>query len=201
MRVDEVRDILVGCESNSKFIPESCVETLVTLETVISILDAIGCKSSVTIASTVVSKAKKTFALLAFVNKVEALEDLLAEGFADDTLPVAYEYTDSWAVKSIQRNSEQVHQGLRWRSFDEWLRPTVDYFCHLQWKFLAPVFRREQFHYFLHQDAILPFLPEHEDLAKYSYFSRVYPAKLHTSHQRVIDAVGSRSCHSREDET
>jgi hypothetical protein len=178
---------------NKKFVPADSLERAVTIDRVISTFEVAGISpiSRTRLAQIVIDKGKRTFATLVFTNKVCEIESLLNEGFTDNMLPVAYEAShDVWTVRSYQPDSDNTKADTTWTSFNLWTKSDIYTFCERQWMFLAPVFRGDQFRYFLHRDIILPFMWA-SDKRKQSSFSTVYQAKIHISHQKALPMVSN----------
>lgn len=183
---DILRLLVYSPLENKSFVPNGALEELITFDTITSTLAAVGLPAAelLLLARAIVERGRRVFAILVFINQVSDIKTLFKEGFTDEMLPVAYQAEgDSWQVRSYIPNSDNLDQGKVWVFFQDWKKSTIFSFCERQWMFLSPVFSKDQFKYFLHRDAILPFVSA-KGQTKQSYFSMVFHVKVHAAHQR-----------------
>lgn len=188
---DILRLLVYSPLENKSFVPNGALDELITLDIVTSTLAIVGLSAGVQsrLAKHILEKGRRIFAILLFINQVNDIETLFSEGFTDDMLPVAYQAEgDSWKVRSYQPNSDNLEKDKVWSFFQRWKKSSIFSFCERQWMFLSPVFRKEQFKYLLHRDAILPFVSA-KGQTKQSYFSVVFHVEVHAAHHRFRQAV------------
>ncbi|KAI0867701.1 hypothetical protein GGS24DRAFT_484809 [Hypoxylon argillaceum] len=189
---DILRLLVYSPLENKSFVPNGALEELITFDTITSTLAAVGLPAAelLLLARAIVERGRRVFAILVFINQVRDIKTLFKEGFTDEMLPVAYQAEgDSWQVRSYTPNSDNLDQGKVWVFFQDWKKSTIFSFCERQWMFLSPVFSKDQFKYFLHRDAILPFVSA-KGQTKQSYFSMVFHVKVHAAHQRFGPTIG-----------
>jgi hypothetical protein len=188
---DILRLLVYNPLENKSFVPHGALEELITLDTIISTLAAVGLPAGeqLCFARSIVAKGRRTFAILLFMNQVNDIMSLFGEGFTDDALPVAYQAEgDSWTVRSYLPDSDTLDEDKVWVGFRSWKKSAIFSFCERQWMFLAPVFRIEKFKYLLHRDAILPFVSA-KGKTKKSYFSMVFRVEIHAAHLERLKPV------------
>lgn len=172
------------------FLPEGCLDELLTLEVVIKeLLDKDDLRpeelrlpeKKKDVVDFILSKAPKVFAT-AVVSGLRgkllavAMVKFHSIGFHDECLPVTEH--DSKHLKMFQ---------------DLWSNMTIRYFRQEQWRFLAPVFSRTNCKLDLKPGHILPFIKKYDNNVKEGAFGRVYRVEIHPAHQKdpVLDV---RTC-------
>ncbi|KAI1122380.1 hypothetical protein F5Y10DRAFT_254264 [Nemania abortiva] len=188
---DILRLLVYSPLENKSFVPNGALEELITFETITSTLATAGLpdRELICLANVIVEKGRRIFAILVFINQLNEIGTFFNEGFTDDMLPVAYQAEgDSWKVRSYIPNSDDLDREKVWVFFQHWKKSTIFSFCERQWMFLSPVFSKEQFKYFLHRDAILPFVSA-KGQTKQSYYSMVFHVEVHAAHQRFETTI------------
>lgn len=196
---DILRLLVYSPLENKSFVPNGALDDLITFDIVASTLEAVGISigEQSRLAKEILEKGRRIFAILLFINQVNDIETLFREGFTDEMLPVAYSAEgDSWKVRSYQPNSDNLEKEKVWAFFQRWKKSSIFSFCERQWMFLSPVFRKEQFKYFLHRDAILPFVSAKGQM-KQSYFSVVFHVDVHAAHHRFQQVSEARNSMQR----
>ncbi|KAI1110399.1 hypothetical protein F5Y14DRAFT_465670 [Nemania sp. NC0429] len=188
---DILRLLVYSPLENKSFVPNGALDEVITFDIVASTLAALGLElgEQSQLARDILEKGRRIFAILLFINQVSDIKTLFSEGFTDEMLPVAYQAEgDSWKVRSYQPNSDNLEKDKVWVFFQRWKKSSIFSFCERQWMFLSPVFRKEQFKYLLHRDAILPFVSA-KGQTKQSYFSVVFHVEVHAAHHRFPQAI------------
>lgn len=73
--------------------------------------------------------------------------------------------------------------------FNKWDQSDRMSFYVSQWKFLAPVFAKDELEYNLHQMCVLPITERGSEPAGEGYFSEVLKVCIRAEHQQVIETV------------
>ena len=129
-------------ETDEQFIPAGDRDDILTTHAIDGELRSYGLGN---ISSDVFPHAKKIFAILVVIRKLNALQDLIKEVVRDDVLPSAISVTGSLEDQKL------------YSAFSEWDLDARKHFDEFQWTLLAPVFS-EGMHLKLHDDARLPFI-------------------------------------------
>ena len=105
-------------------------------------------------------------------------ESFQEEVFADDLLPADPEDVESGRKEASRgcSNNSALHAFHRL----PWRRSLINYFCHVQWKFLAPVFTLDKFDEDLQPNSILPFISS--DFQGFGLFD----VEIHEDHQGIV---------------
>lgn len=119
-------------------------------------------------SSFVLERARRVFAILLVVRKLDALQGLIKEDLEDKSLPLA----DS-ALTSLEDTKLRA-------AFSKWDLSTRKLFFEFQWTVIAPIFV-EGCHYKLDDNARLPFI-ETKKIAQGGYGS-VHRVKIHRDHE------------------
>jgi hypothetical protein len=168
-----------------QFLPEGCIDELVTLESIIKELyekdqlnpeDLDLQEGSVkkNFIDFVRGPAKKVFAITV-VSGLRGRELGLAMrkfrsiNFTDNSLPVK------------EGNAAQV--ACFGNTASPWSKTRIHNFCREQWRFLAPVFSQQKFTVNLEPPHILPFI-EKDNLVKEGAFGQVFRVEIHPAHQK-----------------
>lgn len=165
-----------------QFLPEGCIDELVTLEAIIKELDEKDQlkpgdldlqEGSVkkNVIDFVRGKAKKVFAItvvsgLRGQELKRAMFQFWGINFTDNSLPVKE------GNLACFRDTATL-----------WSRVRIHHFCREQWRFLAPVFSQQNFKVDLEPEHILPFI-EKDNLVKEGAFGQVFQIEIHSAHQK-----------------
>ena len=166
-----------------QFLPEGCLQELVTLETIIEELQENHPRSQDVnredpiiqkLAEFILEKAKKVFATTV-VSGLRggylgySMIEFMNMEFADNCLPITYD--------------DMVMQ-----FGDKWGKTTIHDFFTKQWRFLVPVFSKNNFKVDLKPNHILPFI-ERVSFGKEGAFGQVFRVQVHPGHQmdQVLD--------------
>jgi hypothetical protein len=158
--------------TEEQFIPAGDLDEVLTTDAIDGELQSCGLGD---ISSDVFPHAKKIFAILLAIRKLDALQDLIKEGVRDDVLPLAISATSSLEDQKL------------YYAFSEWDLDARKHFEEFQWTLLAPIFS-EGMHLKLHDDARLPFIKT-EPLAN-GAFGGVHRVEIHSDHER-LNSFGS----------
>jgi hypothetical protein len=185
-RHQNLADQIIGRFATSKFdpekrqfLPEGCLQELLTSETIIKELqDDLLASQCVDppddliemLVDFILQKAKKVFATtvlsgLRVGRLTHSMFEFMDLEFTDDCLPVTYGKMETIFSK-----------GTRWSPF------TIHNFYREQWRFLAPVFSKKSFKVNLEPDHILPFI-EKNNFGKEGAFGQVFQVQVHLAHQ------------------
>lgn len=168
-----------------QFLPEGCIDELVTLEAIIKEieekdqlepgdLDLQEGSVKKNIIDFVRGKAKKVFAItvvsgLRGRELGKAMFQFMGINFVDNSLPVK------------EGNLAQV--ACFRDTASPWSKVRIHNFCREQWRFLAPVFSQQNFKVDLEPEHILPFI-EKDSLVKEGAFGQVFAVEIHPAHQK-----------------
>lgn len=159
-------------ETDEQFIPAGDLNEVLTFQ---AIMGELRNHELADISYDVFRYAKKIFAVLLVISKLEALRDLIKRGLRDEALPLAITSTGSlW--------DEQRHS-----AFSKWDLDARKRFVDFQWTLLAPTFSEGK-HLKLHDDTPLPFIRT-EPIAN-GAFGGVHRVEIHSDHER-FDNFGS----------
>ncbi|CAI6287386.1 unnamed protein product [Periconia digitata] len=183
----------VGGEDNSKFLPASELEELITAKNVSRELHRIQLSGDIQTVTTKVleegpavngesATRKKIFALLCLMDKVRWIVNFIQEGIYDFELPFRFENG------GIYRKF-----GARIFLFDEWKHHDHFTFEHMQGQVIAPYFKFNLItgdtysQYSLHKDVVLPFIEEATEQSVYGDrliggTSEVRKVRIHSAH-------------------
>ena len=151
--------------TDEQFLPVGDLDYILTSQAINEELTSLGLKDP---SSFVFRRAKKTFAILLVIGKLDGLRDLIKEEYGDELLPLSNSAIDS------------VEDGKPGFPFSNWDSYTRDRFFEFQWTLLAPVFSEGE-HLKLEFDVRLPFI-ETEPIAKGAY-GGVHRVKIHSDHE------------------
>ncbi|KAI1102455.1 HET-domain-containing protein [Jackrogersella minutella] len=162
-----------------KFLPKDQIECLATKDNIKKVLMESDILSpSEELLDFIVSKAKKVFLTLVYINKVDAIQYLQQDGLCDEHLPLVIR---DKIIKSLYNNTHDSAPS-RWRTFEGWKPPTLEYFCSEQWRFLAPVFKAGILeHHRFEEKHPLPFVKKMKTAGR-GRFGEVYQVKIHNAH-------------------
>ena len=150
--------------TDEQYLPVSDLDDVLTSQAINEEIKSLGLEDP---SSFVSRRAKKTFAILLVIGKLDGLRDLIKEGYGDEVLPLS-----NSAIDSVQ--------GKPGLPFSNWDSYTRDRFLEFQWTLLAPVFSEGE-HLKLEFDVRLPFI-ETEPIAKGAY-GGVHRVKIHSHHE------------------
>jgi hypothetical protein len=159
--------------TEEQFIPAGDLDEVLTTDAIDGELQSCGLGD---ISSDMFPHAKKIFAILLVIRKLDALQDLIKEGVRDDVLPLGISATSSLEDQKL------------YYAFSEWDLDARKHFEEFQWTLLAPIFS-EGMHLKLHDDARLPFIKT-EPLAN-GAFGGVHRVEIHSDHER-LNSFGSQ---------
>lgn len=154
---------VVNAQSTTEqFISAGEIDALLTASAINQELERYG---SGQILPEVLDRAKKIFAILLVLGRLETLKQMLKSGLNDNDLP----FQLSRHQEKNQRFSEFF------LNFVEWDVKTQELFMNTQWTFLAPVFRDGE-HQKLENDLRLPFI--NKKLLGSGSYGRVYSVTI-----------------------
>lgn len=151
-------------ETDEQFIPAGDLDGVLTGLTIKRELQNQGLGD---VSDHVFRHAKRIFAILLVIQKLDTLKILIEEGLGDEVLPIAVSVNGLPKDKKLQS------------AFSEWDLDTTKQFADFQWTVLAPVFS-EGMHLKLHDDARLPFLRT-KRIANGAY-GGVHRVEIHCNH-------------------
>lgn len=149
---------------------------------------------------------KKIFAMLALVDKLEAISDFVTEGIYDIHLPFEKGRAQSPSGARIgrpelsRRSGTDVSTRIPIKAFQSWSGAEVTNFERTQWNVHIPIFflntpkEPKVRHYPLQESVVLPFIEDDEikQNSKMGGFADVWRVKFHPSHHNQgFLAVGS----------
>ncbi|PVH91951.1 kinase-like protein [Periconia macrospinosa] len=172
-----------------QFLPETALKELFNIENIAKILESHKerLQSDISILlSYIETRATRIFAVLAWSQLEELIEEFFLYDFNDEKLPVRVE------IDEEQNLIEAFSFRSRWLSVDEhpfnfnrWTERNIDAFCdHDQWPFLSPIFYEEKFRYEFHERTRMPFVDERPQSEKETLFSVVQEWRIHRDHIR-----------------
>jgi serine/threonine protein kinase len=193
---------------NKYFIPVDDLDSLITYENVKNELRRLGQSKREqdlsSYANIICSNAKKIFAVLLYVDRIEPIFRLIDDGICDEELPFTRCYKSSTADVmasagpfTLCRRSRKCHRRANHRDcgireITNWSQRAIGDFCRDQWLAQAPVFQKLEDgsipHYDLNDNVILPFIEDHELQSNQkvsSGYSHVWAVKIHPAHQNL----------------
>ena len=107
--------------------PQSSLDELITTESIKAGLREAGL--SLTLSDQIFESARRVFTVLVYIDMVQAIEDLLQEGFTDNYLPVNYVRVEDRSVMESQDGE------TKFKSFGHkpWTPKKVKEFYNEQW--------------------------------------------------------------------
>jgi hypothetical protein len=190
---DELRLARIESKNNDgcHFIPVNKLDELITRDSIHEELErrSIGPKKErLNIAKqiwevpslTKVTTRRKIFAVLALMEKLDAILDFLLEEVYDSTLPLVFAKDQSVCSKSTKKPIELFHDKTKWKQSEK------DLFEKYQWEMMTPYFlldfRGDKTVPRMAVDdrAVLPFIEIHN--ASEGGFSIVRQVKMHSAH-------------------
>lgn len=153
-------------DTDERFIPAGDLEQVLTSHAIKAALQSHGLED---LYSFVYQRAKRTFAILLVVRKLDALQDLIREDWGDEFLPVV-------DAALISRSDKRLPA-----AFSEWDLDTRKRFSDIQWAVLVPVFSEAQ-HLKLDDNARLPFIKT--DMIASGAFGTVSCVEIHRDHEQ-----------------
>jgi len=159
---------------NDEFLPDGCIDRLITKEAVMSELalsqDDLKKGSNATLVNFILKKGKVLFAILLVsgfhgTQLVKAVTQFGMKGMGDSKLPITEE---------IRRSTP---------FFGSWSQNMSHNFLKKQWAFLSPVFCEEKKNLELHPRVIMPFTCQ-EDSVKSGAFGEVHQVTVHEAHHK-----------------
>ncbi|KAF5486531.1 Cyclin-dependent kinase 2 [Colletotrichum fructicola] len=163
----------------SKYLPQDCIESLVTREVIAMELGLVSVASQKPYKGLIdwtLKNASRLFLIVLHSQLVRTRTELYdamalfrSSGLEDSKLPW------SGASDFPDENVEKSH--------DRWARSEmIEYFLPAQWKFLALVIRSGTFQYNIQPEEILPFTHDSGERPKEGAFGKVYRVRIHPSH-------------------
>ena len=153
-------------ESDETFIPAGDLDEVLTDHAIKEELQTYGLED---LASFVIRRAKKMFAILFVIRKLDTLQMVVKEDVGDELLPItssAMDVLDNNKLRSI---------------FSKWGLDTRKDFLDFQWTLLAPVFSEET-HLKLDHGTRLPFLKT--DAIAEGAYGEVHRVVIHRDHEK-----------------
>ena len=154
-------------ETDEQFIPANDLDEVLTGHAIQEELQSCGLEDP---SSFVFRRAKKIFAILLMIRKLDALQCLIEEELGDELLPLP-----DPANNLLEDN--KLHS-----AFSKWDVDTRKQFFESQWTMLAPVFSEGE-HLRLDDDARLPFIKT-ESIANRAY-GGVHCVEIHRDHDNL----------------
>lgn len=161
-----------------EFLPNGCIDTLITECTVIRELaftQKMEDKSNIKLVSFILNEGTKIFAIMlvaGFKGKdlLRAITQFRKNKLGDKSLPI------------MEGAENKVP--LFWHPpKGPWDLPSIRRFCNDQWAFLAPVFSKERLNLELYTHDILPFTYQDDDV-KSGAFGEVHQVTVHPFHDQ-----------------
>ena len=189
---DELDRNLLRCPiSDRQFLPLNVLDELITADNVLASVNAAARRKSnasqfscnLKFAAGVVEKAKKLFAVLAFIGHEHAISDLLSEGLTDEDLPILRQPTMTRLSVESRDSGSTTH-----KAFQSWKPQDFRHFENDQWLFLAPVFDSTGKHLKLTGECAFPFLSPSQRIRD-SVNSEVVQCSVHPHHYRPLVGV------------
>jgi hypothetical protein len=166
------------------FVPLDFLESVISkqnvklaLGTTDGIWTRVGLRKPSDLPDRVTKEAKRIFAALVLMDKVEAIEGLLDEGLTDEHLPLS---RDSGHEALLSRDRVTEFPFVRWRHAS-----VIDFLRHKQWLFLAPVLKTNGQLIELDEECALPFTES--SVEGHGVAGIVHRAKIHQAHQRGFE--------------
>ncbi|KAI1778972.1 heterokaryon incompatibility protein [Hypoxylon cercidicola] len=177
----------------SRFLPEDLQHDLVTKRTVHDVLRNARIYDAKSLADFVLDEqkpAKKLFLILVLMSedqkeKLSLLANLKRSKITDESLPIQFGY-DTKKNRSCWYSLEYDNQEKK-EFYGEWTRRDLDALQDTyQWRFLAPVFGGNKFHFNFDDQRILPYLPPDKDETDpepaAGFFSEVRKVEIYEAH-------------------
>jgi len=183
----DTKDLRLSCRLNSQmltfdlnekeFLPEAVLTEEVNISCIQKELTAVLGYISVNIWDTqlpkrVHDKARKVFAILALMSKLEAIKDLDREGLTDDDLPLERKAPNILVSPSSGKKFEKF---ARYPGSDR-------LFVSSQWQVLAPVLDATGRHELLDKACALPIIIDNSSTAKRGGGSSIFRGTIHEAH-------------------
>lgn len=130
--------------------------------------------------------ARKIFAILLYIDLEASIESFERHQFTDEMLPIKAETIDDNCNPEFERDC-QHSDALNVFHNLPWTEDNIRSFHHKQWKFLAPVFSKENNSHFLHDNRPLPFTWMGSQYVGNSRYVR--EVKIHEDHQEILPLV------------
>jgi hypothetical protein len=188
-----------------RFIPDAVLRDLVTVQAIEQEIKDQFPEDQVTkvlMRAKDISNAPKLFTILVLIGEPQTICVFLDAGLGDKDLPFKkFVYPQETAVASENRaialgikNSDREDTPVE--AFEYWYQEKIVEFFKTQWAVLAPVFDTLGKHYELDTDSILPFIDDLRDqnAVKVGGYSTVWPARIHSTHQKVLQSENSTVC-------
>ncbi|KAK4159556.1 hypothetical protein QBC43DRAFT_327074 [Cladorrhinum sp. PSN259] len=187
------------------FIPANALSILVTATTVKNELLSSHLKIIENLddfSRRVAESAKKTFAVLAIIDRVADISVFMVAGIRDRDLPLRID-----ALRSLRSNSKETpgirdHSGLETaQDLSHWSLATFDLFFNTQWQLLTPYFtgvHSKVYHYKLDENDILPFVADSSKKQTEVIeggFGTVKRVRIHEAHHGWRADTGSSQAH------
>jgi hypothetical protein len=159
---------------NDEFLPDGCIDRLITREAVMSELaltqEDLKKGSNATLLNFILKKGKLIFAIL------------LVSGFHGTQLANA---VTQFGKNKMGDSSLPITEDLERSTlfFGSWSKNLRHEFLKKQWAFLSPVFSKERKNLELHPKIILPFTRQ-ENSVKSGAFGEVHQVTVHESHHK-----------------
>lgn len=168
LRTKLLRKVKRVFDTDENFIPAGDFEQVLTCRAIKAELQSHGLED---LYSFVYKRAKKIFAILLVICKLDALHDFVKEDLGDELLPVADSALESLSDERLQA------------AFSNWDLDTRKQFSEVQWTVLVPVFSEAE-HLKLDDNARLPFI-ETNTIASGS-FGSVHRVEIHSDHDNFV---------------
>jgi hypothetical protein len=172
------------------FLPESCLDDLVTRDSVEKELDLTSSSSDAFVDAVIQwipETARRVFSILTQVN--------MSKEEMKNAMMICYvkEFNDTCLPIGNPRNADfTMHAALQFPNI--WTELRLYSFYEAQWKFLAPVFTLDKYNYDLDSEQILPMIWKDAKDTKSGAFSSVVPMKIHPAHLKLdLYKVGSHT--------
>lgn len=180
---DKIDKSLVESEfDKSDFLPQSSFDELITTASIDAGMRFAGLSPA--LANEISRSSRRLFAILAYMDMVNAIESLHQEGFTDQYLPVdLVSDGDSQEIISLPNDK---HDKTIFLSFTQppWNRTKRRDFYNKQWLVQSPVFATLGQEFNLNERCPLPFISVED--TKRGHFSRVYKVRVHHAHLQVF---------------
>jgi hypothetical protein len=182
-------------EAKLRFIPATSLKSVIGKEEIAKALK--GSQPSpdtdiTTLVPFVCEEATRIFAMLAWNNAENLIEQFYEHDFRDDLLPIGCNTRDmnnfqAFSYKTGGRSPIENHPF----NYTQWTERNLEHLCDDQWLFLSPVFTRNQFRYDFHESIRLPFVDRGFKSQKESFFSVVQEWRIHRDHLQTSDHMVS----------
>jgi hypothetical protein len=170
-------------QTSEHFIPESELNSVITPTAILEEIQtaSIYHNSKDDVIRLVLRSARKVFAILAYIGRLDALPDFLEQGLTDISLPM---------VKIAANPPEPIASTHSDDGFPRWDEIGAR-FEDCQWLFLSPVFDKPGGHLDIPSRCPLPFTYQ-EHFEKGPAGSALQRVKFHASHQKIFKPHGVR---------